>query len=1105
MMVVFVSECEKNALKKTRRVLDSFANRIGNNVWQTVITLEGLDAVKKLLRKNASKSTAVACHWLRSRSRAELYWVVGNRHKFNNQGQVPVHRTEQNILNMQWENDWRYLPLIKALTALAALLHDWGKTNMHFQQKLKDKNKNISDPLRHEWVSYLLLNALIGKDTQDREWLAKLAAGKINTEKITERVCGNSEPRTNLPPVAQLLSWLIITHHRLPFFQKKKQAEEYSGNNFDDFGKLFTIVKENWGYRNEQAELEFKHGILAEAQQWLRQVCKWANKMIECLYLAEDCLKDGSWRVVLHHARLAMMLGDHYYSSLGRNDKDSLSAKGKWQSELHANTQGQPKGLNIKPRMKQPLDEHLVGVMTEALPIVCLLPKVETFFPSLSNDKSHKLQKRSVGKYRWQDKAVDKISNWQQQDTNNKQRAVFVVNMASTGTGKTFANAKVMRALAGDDLRYVLALGLRTLTLQTGDEYRQRIGLGKDEMAVVIGSQAVVELHEGQDNKRTLQEQELEEHIKEGSESQEELWDSELDGENFIEEEFSKKLLKGKHREKHKNFLYAPILVCTIDHIMAATETRRGGRYILPSLRLLSSELVIDEIDDFSSSDMIAIGRLIHLAGMLGRKVMISSATIPPDLAEGYFNAYQAGWQLFAQTRAYAARVLDCVWIDEHDTKIERLAGTADVCRENYRQTHSAFVKKRVARLHTHAVRRRGEIVTCTDVKDREDDKDSKRTAYYERIKATALELHARHSTVDSKTKKSVSFGVVRVANIDPCIELSKYMLTTTWPSNTDVKVMAYHSRQVMLLRSEQEKHLDAVLKVRDRHESFSNAIVRQHLDSSKAKDVLFIVVATPVEEVGRDHDFDWAVVEPSSFRSIIQLAGRVRRHREDGVATANVALLQYNLKGLQNKNDKPVFRHPGFEGSGSNKLTTHDLQQLLDTNKIAECIDATARIVKPETLQPQAKLADLEHKVIAEALTCYNAVGPEALQGYLSHCWGMTALPQILNPFREGANNINLHLIYNEGDIYFAEKNREGNHVEREGVYRIEHDKCKFPSNKLWLPRNYRDALANIAEQKSITREQASLRYGELSLPLYLQIWDNEFIYSDQLGLGKK
>ena len=89
--------------------------------------------------------------------------------------------------------------------------------------------------------------------------------------------------------------------------------------------------------------------------------------------------------------------------------------------------------------------------------------------------------------------------------------------------------------------------------------------------------------------------------------------------------------------KKHKQFLHAPVLTCTIDYIIKATEITRGGRYILPTLRLMSSDLVIDEIDDFDNQDLIAIGRLIHLAGMLGRKVMISSATIPPDLAEGYF------------------------------------------------------------------------------------------------------------------------------------------------------------------------------------------------------------------------------------------------------------------------------------------------------------------------------------------------------------------------------------------------------------------------------------------------------------------------------------
>ena len=47
MLVTFISQCEKKALNRTRRILDAFANRIGDNVWQTAITEDGLDTVKK--------------------------------------------------------------------------------------------------------------------------------------------------------------------------------------------------------------------------------------------------------------------------------------------------------------------------------------------------------------------------------------------------------------------------------------------------------------------------------------------------------------------------------------------------------------------------------------------------------------------------------------------------------------------------------------------------------------------------------------------------------------------------------------------------------------------------------------------------------------------------------------------------------------------------------------------------------------------------------------------------------------------------------------------------------------------------------------------------
>jgi len=63
-----------------------------------------------------------------------------------------------------------------------------------------------------------------------------------------------------------------------------------------------------------------------------------------------------------------------------------------------------------------------------------------------------------------------------------------------------------------------------------------------------------------------------------------------------------------------------------------ATENQRGGRQIAPMLRLMSGDLVLDEPDDFDIADLPALTRLVHWAGLLGMRVLLSPL---PDNSTG--------------------------------------------------------------------------------------------------------------------------------------------------------------------------------------------------------------------------------------------------------------------------------------------------------------------------------------------------------------------------------------------------------------------------------------------------------------------------------------
>ena len=1077
MMVIFTSQSDKKALKTTRWILDAFANRIGNDTWQTVITEDGLRMVYNLLRRHATKSLSVSCRWIRSRTRSQLLWIVGDKTRFNEEGYVPVNSTKKDEMHNAWENNWQYLPAIKALTAVAALLHDWGKANDAFQKLLQGKKGQ--ELYRHEWLSCKLLEGLVclSDNPLDDDWLQWMQMENIPEKKLIKWVIENADKKfSTMPPLATLLCWLILSHHRLPKLDGE-DCKRYKCTEVAEISQLLSQITADWGYiKGETSAIKFSNGLVISTA-WQKKLKKWCGRLQEQKDILHDLYTKNNVRLLLIYARVSLMLADYTVSS---RDKDNS-----WQEKslLYANTQ--------KQQVKQYLDEHLVRVAEQAASIAHRLPK---FAEGMSRAENiAKLRKKSPSDYAWQDKAVSKIRDVQQQQVKieRQQGGWFVINMAGTGCGKTFANAKIMQAISpdGSSLRYSLLLGLRSLTLQTGKEYRARIGMDAGEMAVLVGSAAVKDLYteseSWDDNSDTARMNEL------------------LPGDvyaDFPQEDKFLQVLFASSRTgvgKNRDLLYAPVLVATIDHLMPAVESVRGGRHILPLLRMMSADIVIDEIDDFAGADLVAIARLVHTAGLLGKNVILSSATIPPDLAEGLFSAYASGRTEY--TRFFGCHnELHCVWVDEFQTKIHSVVDAEqDKILSAYRQWHKDFSLRHKDKLNLQPVKRHGWIVNCKQLLDLSEGKQ-RLSGYFQGMQDAILQLHACYAVKDKRTGKNVSLGVVRLAHISYCVWAAKYLLKSNWPDDCAPRIMVYHSRQTALLRSIQEKYLDKILKRKNQDTlevDFTDTVLRRHIDGTDAQNVIFILVATPVEEVGRDHDFDWAVIEPSSYRSIIQLAGRIRRHRHaiDRADWGNIAIMQYNIEALTT-GKQIVFAKPGFE-CRQYLLSSHDMNCLVNTQQLANGINAVPRIVRPEQLYPHDKLVHLEHQVLNDFrdLTLHGA---GYIHGWQEEAWWLTALPQQFNKFREGKQEIELCLQDKEGDglAFYEQDSQTKEWVKREAAYGIVHEQVEV-GERFWLKRNYQQALADYSASKE--GRMADVRIGVLTIPGH-----SDWRYADQFGM---
>lgn len=939
MIILAINNSNGKSIYNARRILSKYLTQISSTTYIGKLSMSAYELMIEELKGKILKSMSVQLYKFYKR-RYEMCYNIGNLNDFAHN--VFSFKTsniiKENFYMLKLNDNEK---ILKEITILSGLFHDLGKNNIKFQEKLKNNNSNKVDFVRHEVISFLILESLkkdiinnLKKDNKEFknkdltnikyfEYLSNIENIKYLFENMNYNFIESSDYLSeinlstkgfsNHQSIINFVHFLVLTHHKLSddFLDSKSLTSEiFDGINIKNL--INEYLKEENNFNKEDYKNNFKIHNKEEFlnENFIFKIAHTCKRICDILVRSERNFDiDSLFYYIIYLCRPVLINSDY----MGSNDKEVSNDY----NVTLANT------LNNLPA--DPLNVHLIKVANYCdinFEIFLHNKNKTSDFNSFSiqNTTAKVLEELKIEEdldlgriehFKWQQDTVNKILSL------NINSPTFGVIVSETGTGKTRAIPKILTALNCENVRYNLLLGLTTLTNQTYQEY---INLGlKKYVNCLIG---------GEINKK-----ENNSFISNGT-------FNDIDKEFNFETEVKEKMVfennDNFYTSKEKNILKKPIIVATIDHFINHGSLSNGSTTNL-YLRSLSSDLVLDEIDNYNSNQLNMIGRLVFLAGIFGKSVIISSATTSSIITNNLFEIWNFGLeQYFNLNNKNKNFNYLCVSNYRTPTFIKNIQNDE---KYSFSDDYHQFLINHIDNIEDKVNKHNLKVL---DISNNYDLK-----SIYQNIFNNCIELHNLNNEIYNN--KKVSIGYVKFNLVENTIDFAKYLSKVDVQNDTEIFIFCYHSKFILKDKENNEYYLN---KLQRKHKKlYEIDCYKELIEKSSKKNIMFIVSTSPVIEVGRDHDYDYSILDISSTEALIQGAGRVRRHRNNEYKNTNILILSNpaskimsgdirqfqksiikNINTINNYNDK-IFKNLSFSFDNilKDEINVNNVENLLN------------------------------------------------------------------------------------------------------------------------------------------------------------------------------